>query len=288
MAREMRDLGQHRELCSINTATLGFQAPIAEVIDAVARAGFGGIAPWRREVEGQDVAAIARRIKSAGLKVSGYCRSTYIPSATVQGFKANVEANRRALDDAAMIGASCFVMVVGSLPEGSKDIGRARAQVAEASAELLEHGRKLGVRIALEPLHPVYAADRSCLSLLSEALDICEAVENETDDPWLGTLIDVYHVWWDPNLKRDIARAGRSRRILGFHVCDWLVPTRDVLNDRGMMGDGVIDVPMIRGLLEEAGYAGPVEVEIFSAENWWKRPMPETLDVCRQRFASAC
>jgi sugar phosphate isomerase/epimerase len=178
-------------------------------------------------------------------------------------------------------------MVVGGLPEGSKDLAAARAQVAEATALLLEHGRRSGVRIALEPLHPVYAADRSCLSLLSEALDLCDAIEGHSPDPWLGVCIDVYHVWWDPNLKRDIARAGAARRTLGFHVCDWLVPTRDVLNDRGMMGDGVIDVPGIRRDIEAAGYAGLVEVEVFSAGNWWKRPMTETLDVCAERFATS-
>ena len=287
MVREVRDLGAHPEFCSINTATLGFQAPIGDVIDAVARAGFGGIAPWRREVEGGDAAAVSQRIRDAGLEVSGYCRSTYIPAATVDGFKAHVEANRRAISDAAVLGANCFVMVVGSLPAGSKDMGAARAQVMDACALLMQHGRNENVKIALEPLHPVYAADRSCLSLLSQALDICDAIEGETDAPWLGALVDVYHLWWDPNLKRDIARAGVAGRIFGFHACDWLVPTNDVLNDRGMMGDGVIDVPMIRGLVEDAGYLGPVEVEIFSSNNWWKRPMDETLQVCRERLATA-
>lgn len=282
----MRDL-HDLSACAINTATLGFQAPIEAVIEAVARAGFGGIAPWRREVEGYDVAAIGKRIRDAGLKVPGYCRSTYIPAADRAGFLANVEANRRAIDDAALLGSASFVMVVGGLPDGSKDIAAARAQVAAASAMLLEHGKSRGVRIALEPLHPVYAADRSCLSLLSEALDLCDTIEGGTADPWLGACIDVYHVWWDPNLGRDIARAGAARRIFGFHVCDWLVPTTDVLNDRGMMGDGIIDVPAIRRDIEAAGYAGPVEVEIFSARNWWTRPMDETLKACRERLASS-
>ncbi len=142
------------------------------------------------------------------------------------------------------------------------------------------------MRIALEPLHPVYAADRSCLSLLSEALDLCEAIEGTVADPWLGVCIDVYHVWWDPNLKRDIAGAGAARRIMGFHVCDWLAPTHDVLTDRGMMGDGVIDVRSIRADIEAAGYKGFVEVEIFSSENWWRRPMDETLDICAERLAT--
>ncbi|MDE2385621.1 MAG: sugar phosphate isomerase/epimerase [Alphaproteobacteria bacterium] len=280
----MRALSGRADLCSINTATLGFQRPLGEVIDAVARAGFGGIAPWRREVEGQDVAGLARQIREAGLKVSGYCRSTYIPAASKAGFRDNVAANRRALDDAARLGASCFVMVVGSLPQGSKDLAGARAQVKEATAELLPHARQLGVRLALEPLHPVYAAERSCLTLLSEALDWCEEIEPAAASPALGVAIDAYHVWWDPNLARDVGRA--RGRIAAFHVCDWLVPTSDVLNDRGMMGDGVIDLPGLRKLVEGAGYAGLVEAEIFSAQNWWKRPIEDTLDVARQRFST--
>ena len=283
----MRDLGLHPEFCAINTATLGFQASIEEVIDAVARAGFGGIAPWRREVEGRDTAVIAKRIRDAQLAVTGYCRSTYIPAADRAGFEANIAANRRAIDDAVALSAKNFVMVVGSMPPGSKDIAGARRQVVEGAALLREHGKKVGVKIALEPLHPVYAADRSCLSLLSEALDLCASIERAVDNPWIGTCIDVYHVWWDPNLRRDIARAGAAKRIFGFHVCDWLVPTQDVLNDRGMMGDGIIDVPSIRGYVEAAGYEGLIEVEIFSQKNWWKRPINETLLACKERFASS-
>ncbi len=283
MARDLSDLS----LCAINTATLGFQAPLADVIEHVARAGFGAIAPWRREVEGGDVPAISRHIRNAGLKVTGYCRSPYIPAATRAAFRTNVEANRRAIEDAALLGAQSFVMVVGSLPAGSKGLPAARAQVKEAVAELLEHGRKLGVRIALEPLHPVYAADRSCLTLLSEAIDWCDEIEGATIDPWLGTCIDVYHVWWDPSVLRDIARAGAANRIFNFHVCDWLHPTADVLNDRGMMGDGIIDIPPLRAAAEVSGYAGFIEVEIFSAGNWWKKPMAETLAAAVQRLASA-
>jgi sugar phosphate isomerase/epimerase len=283
----VRDLSQHLATCSINTATLGFQAPISEVIDSIARAGFGMMAPWRREVEGGDVKAIARNIRNAGLKLSGYCRSTYIPAATTAEFRNNISANIRALDDAATLDAPVFVMVVGGLPAGSKDMDGARQQVREATAELLQHGRKVGVKLALEPLHPVYAADRSCLTLLSEALDWCDVAEGETAEPSLGVAIDAYHVWWDPTLATNIARAGKSNRIFAYHVCDWLVPTLDVLNDRGMMGDGVIDLKAMRAMIETAGYTGAVETEIFSAANWWKRPMHETLAVCRERLMTS-
>jgi sugar phosphate isomerase/epimerase len=273
--------------CAINTATFGFQCPIEKSIDAIAAAGFGGIAPWRREIEGQNVSAIAKRIRDAGLKVTGYCRSTYLPSLTTEGLRANIESNRRALDDAAVLGANSFVMVVGGLPRGSKDIAAARAHVVEGTTQLLEYGKKLDLRIALEPLHPVYTAERSCLTLLSEALDMCQQVEGSVSEPSLGVCLDVYHIWWDPNLKRDIARAGLEKRIFGFHVCDWLVPTTDILNDRGMMGDGVIDIPSIRAEAEKAGYQGLIEVEIFSAQNWWKKPVDEILKACTERLTTS-
>jgi sugar phosphate isomerase/epimerase len=283
----VRDLSQHLASCSINTATLGFQAPISEVIDSIARAGFGMIAPWRREIEGGDVKAIARNMRDAGLTLSGYCRSTYIPAATRAEFRNNIAANIHAIDDAATLSAPVFVMVVGGLPAGSKDMDAARQQVREATAELLQHGRQVGVKLALEPLHPVYAADRSCLTLLSEALDWCDAVEGESTVPDLGVAIDAYHVWWDPSLSTNIARAGKSNRIFAYHVCDWLVPTLDVLNDRGMMGDGVIDLKAMRAMIEAAGYAGAIETEIFSSANWWKRPMQDTLAVCRERLMTS-
>jgi sugar phosphate isomerase/epimerase len=279
----VRDLQQHFDACSINTATLGFQAPIEEVIEAVVSAGFKHIAPWRREVEGGDVRAIARHMRDAGLKLSGYCRSTYLPADSDAERRANIEANKRALDDAAILGAPVFVMVVGS----GLNLDHARAQVRDATAELVTYGKSVGVRIGLEPLHPVYAVDRSCLTLLSEALDWCEDIEGVSDAPWLGTVIDCYHVWWDPHVMPDIARAGAAKRIFAFHVCDWLVPTRDVLNDRGLMGDGVIDIRALRQATETVGYSGPVEVEIFSDQNWWKRPMHETLAACKERFLTA-
>jgi len=283
----MRNLAGRPDLCSINTATLGYQTSISETIEAIARHGFGGLSPWRREVEAGDIKVIARQIRDAGLKVASYCRSTFIPATTQVQFRANVEGNKRAIRDAATLGAPCFVMVVGGLAEGSKDLTQARDQVVQATAELLATGREVGVRISLEPLHPVYAADRSCLNTTAQVLDICDRLEPKSGDaPWLGVCLDVYHIWWDPDLDRQITRAGR--RIHCFHVCDWRLPSRDPLNDRAMMGDGVIDIPAIRGVVERAGYVGFVEVEIFSALDWWRRPVDEILTVCKERFASAC
>jgi sugar phosphate isomerase/epimerase len=152
---------------------------------------------------------------------------------------------------------------------------------------LLEHARSAGVPLALEPLHPMYCADRSCLSTLEQALDLCDALDPRRAG-MLGVAVDVYHVWWDPKLASQIARGGQDKRLLAYHVSDWLVPTRDMLLDRGMMGDGVIDLARIRGWMESSGYGGAVEVEIFSQDNWWTRPVAETLAVCAKRLQTAC
>ncbi len=272
----MRALKNHPELCAINTATFGFQVPLTLAIEAIAKAGFGGIAPWRREVEGQDVKALARQMRDAGLKVTGYCRSTYIPASTSAQFKENIADNLKALQDAAALGSDAFVFVVGTLA----NLISARAQVQEGLGLLSQHAENLGVKLALEPLHPVYAADRSCINLVSQALDMCD----EIGSPSVSVIIDAYHVWWDPNIERDVVRGGAAKRIQGFHVSDWLLPVTDTLNNRGMMGDGVIDLKSLRAMVEHAGYNGLVEVEIFSSANWWKRPMDETLQVINDRL----
>jgi sugar phosphate isomerase/epimerase len=285
----LRSLRDRLDLCAINTATLGHRAPIEQVTEDIARHGFGGICPWRRDMEGRDIGAIARRIRAANLKVSGYCRSTYLPALSTAAFEANIEDNLRAIDQAAELEAACFVMVVGSLPPGSRDITAARAQVTEGTGRLLEHARNVGVRLALEPLHPMYANDRSCLNTISQALDIADAVDPAgAKPPALGLALDVYHVWWEPALKEAIARAGQAHRIFAFHVCDWLVPTRDFLTDRGMMGDGVIDIASIRAMVEHAGFHGLIEVEIFSDKNWWTRESEQTLRICADRLMSVC
>ncbi len=263
--------------CAVNTATFGFQAPLSKVIEEVARAGFGAIAPWRREVEGKDVKALSRQIRDAGLEVTGYCRSEYFTGSTSQR-KAAMKANIKALHEAAELGASHFALVVGT----GRDLVLARAQVEDGVAQLLEHARALNLRLAVEPLHPVYAADRACINTVAQALAMCDRIEGRVKKPMLGLLVDAYHVWWDPTLEASLMAAGK--RIFGFHVSDWLMPVRDVLNDRGMMGDGVIDLPHIRGLVEGSGYKSFTEVEIFSSENWWKRPMGETCQVMKVRL----
>ncbi|SAL29259.1 AP endonuclease, family 2 domain protein [Caballeronia humi] len=238
-------------------------------------------------MEKANVAAIARQIKSLDLTVTGYCRSTYLPAATHARFVANIEANKAALRDAATLGARCFVMVVGGLPEGSRDLNGARSQVSEGIGELFATAREYGVPLALEPLHPMYAADRAVLNTLAQALEICEKLDPERSG-FLGVAVDVYHCWWDPALQASIAAAGQAHRMLAFHVCDWLRETRDMLLDRGMMGDGVVDLRAMRESVEGNGYDGLVEVEIFSQENWWRRDPDEVLSVCAERLQTIC
>jgi sugar phosphate isomerase/epimerase len=195
--------------------------------------------------------------------------------------------NRRALDEACTLGAPCLVLVVGGLPgaltgrAAHRDIAGAREQVRQGIAELLQDARQRQMPLAIEPLHPMYAADRACINTLEQALDVCDALDPAQSGA-LGVAVDVYHVWWDPKLQQQIERAGASR-LLALHVCDWLTPTTDLLNDRGMMGDGVIDIPRIRGWVEAQGYTGYSEVEIFSASNWWQRDGAEVLDTCIER-----
>src|SRR5690606_38628100 len=214
---------------------------------------------------------------------TGLCRGGMFPADTAEGRQKNIEDNFRAIDEAATLGADCLVLVVGGLPGSSRDIVGARQMVADGIAAMLPHARAAGVPLAIEPLHPMYAADRACVNTLDQALDLCEQLGEG-----VGVAVDVYHVWWDPNLAAAIARAGRMDRILAHHICDWLVPTTDLLLDRGMMGDGVIDLKGIRAMIEAAGYHGPQEVEIFSRDNWWKRPGDEVLSTCLERFATAC
>jgi sugar phosphate isomerase/epimerase len=180
---------------------------------------------------------------------------------------------------------------VGGLPgalagkAAHKDIVLSRSQVHDGIAALLEYARACKMPLAIEPLHPMYAADRACINTLEHALDVCDALDPSKTGA-LGVALDVYHVWWDPKLEAQIRRAGKER-LLAFHVCDWLTPTTDLLNDRGMMGDGVIDIPKIRGWVEAQGFAGYSEVEIFSTGNWWQRGSGEVLDTCIARHCSA-
>ncbi|MDX5361785.1 MAG: sugar phosphate isomerase/epimerase [Alphaproteobacteria bacterium] len=267
---------------SINLATVRQQWGLREAVEGCARAGIGAIAPWRDQVAAVGLAESARIVRDHGMRVTGLCRGGMFPAATPEGLAAAHEDNLKALEEAVTLGADCLVLVVGGLPDGSKDIRDARRMVEDGIARLLEAARPAGMPLAIEPLHPMYAADRACVNTLAQALDICDRL-----DDGVGVAIDAYHVWWDPDLEAQIARAGRAGRILAYHICDWLVPTTDLLLDRGMMGDGVIDLKRLRGLVEAAGYTGLHEVEIFSKDNWWQRDPDEVLATCIERHRDA-
>jgi sugar phosphate isomerase/epimerase len=254
---------------SLNTATVKKQWKLAQMIDGCARHGIRGISPWRDQVAQMGLSAASRSIKANNLNVTGLCRGGFF---TAKDWR---DDNRRAIEEAHELGAQCLVLVVGGLPEGSKDIRKARETIRDGIAAILPEARKAGVPLAIEPLHPMQAAERACINTLEQALDICDLLGEG-----LGVAVDVYHVWWDPKLESQIRRAGR--RVLAYHICDWLVPTRDLLNDRGMMGDGVIDLRLIRSWVEAAGYTGFQEVEIFS-ETWWQRDPDEVLEICKER-----
>ncbi|MEU1237057.1 sugar phosphate isomerase/epimerase family protein [Micromonospora aurantiaca (nom. illeg.)] len=240
---------------------------VAEAVDGCVRAGIPAIGLWREPVAEIGVPAAARLVTDAGLRVSSLCRGGFLTAADDAGRVEALADNRRAIDEAAALDAACLVLVVGGLPPGSRDLAGARQRVADALAELAPYARERGVRLALEPLHPMYCADRAVLSTLGQALDLAEAFPAEQ----VGVVVDTFHVWWDPDVWRQIARAGA--RIASFQVCDFLTPLpADVLLGRGMMGDGHIDFPPLRRAVEAAGYTGDVEVEIFNAEVWATDP----------------
>ena len=283
----MRELSRHQELFSLNTATVRMQAPLDRIIEACAARGIGLIDPWRDQVQAVGLDKIGRQLRDAGIKLSGYCRGGFFTAADQAGLAAALEDNRRAIDEAVTLGAPCLVLVVGALPGAltgppkSKDIGIARSQVRDGIAASLDYARTVGMPLAVEPLHPMQAAERACVNTLEQALDLCDALDPGRSGA-LGVALDAYHVWWDPKLSGQIERAGADR-LLAYHVCDWLVPTKDLVNDRGMMGDGVIELRKLRGMVEAAGYKGAVEVELFS-DAWWSQPMDDVLDTCMSRF----
>lgn len=291
----MRDFSQNHDWLSINTATVrkqsGAEVPLDRIIDQCAERGIRAISPWRDQVAAVGLDKVARQLKAHGMGLSGYCRGGFFPAPDAAGLKAALDDNRRAIDEAKTLDAPCLVLVVGALPgalEGKAaytDIGRARNEVRDGIAASLAYAREVGMPLAIEPLHPMQAADRACINTLEHALDLCDELDADKSG-MLGVALDIYHVWWDPKLRQQIARAGRER-LLAYHVCDWLTPTRDLLSDRGMMGDGVVELKKIRGWVEDAGFAGFSEVEIFSNLDWWQRPGGETLGVCIERHKLA-
>jgi sugar phosphate isomerase/epimerase len=290
----MRDFSLDHRWLSINTATIrkqrGVETPLSTLIDQCAAAGIRAISPWRDQVAAVGLEAVARQLQANNIELSGYCRGGFYTAPDAAGLRAALDDNRRAIDEAKTLNAPCLVLVVGALPgalagkAAYKDLSRARAEVRDGIAATLDYARQVGMPLAIEPLHPMQAADRACINTLEHALDLCDELDPQRSG-MLGVALDVYHCWWDPKLEQQIARAGQ-KRLLAYHVCDWLTPTRDLLSDRGMMGDGVVELRKIRGWVEQAGYAGYSEVEIFSELDWWRRDGGEVLQACIERHRS--
>jgi sugar phosphate isomerase/epimerase len=282
----MRDFSADHRFLSLNTATVRKQGDLVQIIEACARHGIRAIDPWRDQVAAVGLERAVRAVRETGLELSGYCRGGMFTSDAARRGEVR-DDNRRAVDEAKALGAPCIVLVVGGLPQysrpgsvASRDIAAARGQVEDAIAEMMDYARGANMPLAMEPLHPAYAADRACVNTTRQALDICDRLDPGRTGA-LGLALDVYHIWWDPEVLPQIRRAGKDR-LLAFHVCDWLVPTKDILNDRGMMGDGVIDIKSLRSAVETEGFGGYSEIEIFSTD-WWTRPIDEVLRTCIER-----
>ncbi|MGP8271006.1 MAG: sugar phosphate isomerase/epimerase family protein [Terracidiphilus sp.] len=249
---------------------------LKETVDACVAEGIEWIGAWRHKIE--PVATAAKVIQDAGLRVSSLCRGGFFPAATASERRQRVEDNLRAIDEAAALGTDLIVLVCGPAPD--RDLDAARAMVVEGMSHIVDHARQRGVRLGIEPLHPMYAAERSVIVTLNQANQIAEQFDAAT----VGVVVDAYHVWWDPQVYVEIARAGR--RIFALHVSDWMVPTSSLLMGRGMMGQGVIELRRLRCAAEEAGYRGPIEVEIFN-EEIWRTPVKEVVETVRQSYLAA-
>jgi len=235
---------------------------LEQAIDNYAAAGVGGITVWRQALAGHSPSAAGERIRGAGLSIVSLCRGGFFPARDEASRQGAIDENRRVIDEAAALGAPLIVLVCGAVP--GLPLSQARRQIADGIAAVLPHAAASRVKLAIEPLHPMYADDRSAINTMSQAAAICA----ELRSPWLGIALDVYHVWWDPDLESEIDRCGRAGWLSAFHVCDWRTPTTDLLEDRGLPGEGCIPVRQIRGWVERAGFDGFNEVEVFSKTRW--------------------
>ncbi len=275
----MPDISQ----AAVHTATLK-PWDLATTCEKLVTAGVAGVSIWRDKVApdegGMGLEEAVKIVRGSGLAVPAYVRGGFFPAADAGLRQAAVDHTRVMLDEAAALGAEQLVLVVGAVP--GMPLDEARVQVAEGIAACVEHAERVNVKLSIEPLHPMYAGDKSCVNTIASARAVCD----EVDHPLVGVAVDVYHVWWDPDLAAQVAALGEENRLFGFHVCDWRVPTRDMLLDRALMGDGCIDVAGIRGMVERAGFSGLSEVEIFSTEHWAEDQDDYLKRIC-ERFVSA-
>ncbi|MFW6155479.1 MAG: sugar phosphate isomerase/epimerase family protein [Planctomycetota bacterium] len=250
---------------------------LAECVEHYPDAGVRGVSMWRNCFEAVTPAEAGRMLTDAGLTCVSLVRGGFFTGATAAERQKAIDENRRVLDEAAAVGAPLVVLVCGATPGQSARTNI--EQIREGLEAVIDHAAARDVKLSIEPLHPMYADVRSAIVTLRDANDLCEAIGS----PHVGVTVDVFHLWWDPALEAEIARCGRAGNLLSFHVCDWKTDMADMLTDRGLMGEGVIDVPAIRGWVEAAGFNGFIEVEIFS-DRWWSKDQNEFLDAIVQAY----
>lgn len=264
---------------SINQMTVR-QLSLPDLVAACRDLGVPGVGLWREPVREYGLEAAAKLVREAGLEVTTLCRGGFLTAADPDGRAAALADNRAAVDEAATLGTDTLVLVSGGLPPGSKDLRAARERIADALAELGPYAEERGVKLAIEPLHPMFASDRCVVSTLAQALDLAERFPAHQ----VGVAVDTYHIWWDDTAPAQIARAGAQDRIHTFQLADWTTPLPEgVLSGRGQIGDGAVDMREWRGYVEAAGYTGPIEVELFN-DALWARDGREVLAETAERF----
>lgn len=266
---------------SINQMTVK-QLSLPELVDACRQSGIGNVGLWREPVQSYGVEETAKLVRDAGLTVTTLCRGGFFTAIDPDERAAALDDNRRAVDEAATLGTDTLVLVSGGLPAGSKDLHGARERIADALSVLGPYAEEHGVKLAIEPLHPMYASDRCVVSTLTQALDLAERFPAQQ----VGVTVDTYHIWWDDNAPAQIARAGAGGRIHTFQLADWTTPLPEgVLNGRGQIGDGAIDMREWQRYVEAAGYTGAIEVELFN-DTLWARDGREVLAETAERFVA--
>lgn len=256
-AKQLTDLSQ---LCIHTITTKPWS--IEEAVQNFSKEGVKGITVWRDALTGRDIKQTGQLVRNNGLSIVSLCRGGFFPAKEVAKRKIAIDDNRKAIDEAAELGAPMIVLVCGA--DANQSLEDSRKQIRDGIAEVLPQAKAAGIKLAIEPLHPMYADTRSAINTLAQANDMAA----ELNSPFVGVAVDVYHLWWDPTLEQEIKRCGKNNHLFAFHICDWNVPTNDFLWDRGLMGEGCIPVRKIRGWVEEAGFDGFYEVEIFSTKFW--------------------
>ena len=253
---------------------------LRECVENYSAAGINGITIWRNVLENQDLKECKIILNDHNMKVPGVARGGFFPSTDAKKRQVAIDDNLLAIEQAAALGAPVLVLVCGA--DGKQSLEKSREQIKEGIVKILPAAKAARVKLAIEPLHPMYAGDRSAVNTLAQANDMAEEINSD----FVGVAVDVYHLWWDNTLQEEIKRCGKNGNLHAFHVCDWNVPTTDFLNDRGLMGDGCINIKQIRGWVEETGFDGYNEVEIFS-DKYWSMNQVEYLELIKNAYLNS-